>query len=552
MDDTSNKFIPEYRRTNFKNKGRFQSDELRRRRETHQVDLRKQKREEVLAKRRNYVDGASNANDSEDDDDTDDFAGSANREEQSFYGKLQLDMPRMLEMIHSPDFDNRLNATVKFRQVLSREHNPPIDLVIESGVIPTLVSFMEEGKPDMLQLEAAWALTNIASGLSSQTRVVVTSGAVPHFVQLLSSQSLEVKEQAIWALGNVAGDSTTYRDFVLASGAMEPVLALFNTTKISLIRTATWTLSNLCRGKNPQPDWEIVQQAIPVLAKLIYSVDSETLVDASWAVSYLSDGTTDAIQAVLDARIPHRLVELLSHDSTLVQTPALRAIGNIVTGNDLQTQVMINSGVLQHLGPLLVSSKETLRKEACWTISNITAGNSEQIQAVIDANLIPPIIRLLSQGDYKTKKEACWAISNASSGGLTNPDQIRYLVSQGCIKPLCDLLAIADSKIIEVTLDSLMNILKIGELDKEQRQLTINEYAAHIEEAGGMEKIFDCQSNSNESIYNKAYTIIEKYFSEDDDDVFNENGLQPEAYGDSFAFGVPTNGAQEGNQNFQF
>lgn len=546
MEDSTNKFIPEYRRTNFKNKGRFQSDELRRRRETHQVDLRKQKREEVLAKRRNYADGAT-VNDSEDDDDVDDFGLLAATDELLFYGKLAQDLPKMMEMIQLADFDNQLSATVKFRQVLSREHNPPIDLVIQSGVIPTLVEFMKDAHPDMLQLEAAWALTNIASGSSEQTRVVVESGAVPFFVQLLYSQSLEVKEQAIWALGNVAGDSTTYRDFVLQSGAMEPVLLLFNTTKMSLIRTATWTLSNLCRGKNPQPDWNVVQQAIPTLAKLIYSVDAETLVDASWAVSYLLDGPTEAIQAVIDARIPHRLVELLDHESTLVQTPALRAIGNIVTGNDVQTQVMINAGVLHHLAPLLNSPKETLRKEACWTISNITAGNSEQIQAVIDANLIPPIIRLLAQGDYKTKKEACWAISNASSGGLTNPDQIRYLVNQGCIKPLCDLLGVADSKIIEVTLDSLMNILKVGELDKDRRHAANNEYAIFIEEAGGMEKIFHCQTNSNENIYNKAYTIIEKYFGEEDEEGFNEDGLQPETYGDSFGFGV-----QGQQNNFQF
>lgn len=546
MEDTSNKFIPEYRRTNFKNKGRFQSDELRRRRETHQVDLRKQKREEVLAKRRNYVDNGLLANESEEEDDIDDFGLSASHEELLFYGKLQQDLPKMMEMIQLADFDNRLNATVKFRQVLSKEHNPPIDFVIELGVIPTLVEFMKDGQPDMLQLEAAWALTNIASGSLDQTQVVVQSGAVPHFVALLYSQSLEVKEQAIWALGNVAGDCTQYRDYVLESGAMEPVLSLFNTTKLSLIRTATWTLSNLCRGKNPQPDWNLVQQAIPTLAKLIYSVDAETLVDAAWAVSYLSDGPLEAIQAVIDARIPHRLVELLDHESTLVQTPTLRAIGNIVTGTDIQTQVMINAGVLLHLGPLLNSPKETLRKEACWTISNITAGNSEQIQAVIDANLIPPIIRLLAVGEYKTKKEACWAISNASSGGLANPNQIRYLVSQGCIKPLCDLLGVADLKIVEVTLDSLVNILKIGDLDKDQRQSATNEYAVFIEEAGGMEKIFNCQANSNENIYNKAYLIIEKYFGADEEDGFNEDGLQPEAYGDSYGFGVSN------NQNFQF
>lgn len=531
--DTTSKFIPEYRRTNFKNKGRFQSDELRRRRETHQVDLRKQKREEVLSKRRNFNSEAA-GNDSEDEDE---FNTNSNSDENQFYNKLQQELPKMMEMIQASDFDNQLAATVKFRQILSREHNPPINLVIRCGVIPTLVEFMRDNHPDMLQLEAAWALTNIASGNSDQTRVVVESGAVPLFVQLLYSQSLEVKEQAIWALGNVAGDLADYRDFVLACDAMAPVLSLFNSTKMSLIRTATWTLSNLCRGKNPQPDWSVVQQAIPTLAKLIYSVDTETLVDACWAVSYLSDGTTEAIQAVVDARIPHRLVELLGHESTLVQTPALRAIGNIVTGNDLQTQIVINAGVLPALAPLLNSPKETIRKEACWTISNITAGNTDQIQAVIDANLVPQIIRLLINGDYKTKKEACWAISNASSGGLTRPDQIRYLVSQGCIKPLCDLLAVADTKIIEVTLDSLENILKMGEMDKESRNASVNENALYIEEAGGMEKIFECQANENEKIYEKAYSIIEKYFSEEDDQIDDE-GVAPQAYGDAFGFEV--------------
>lgn len=548
--ESTNRFVPDYRRTNFKNKGRFQSDELRRRRENHQVDLRKQKREEVLSKRRNYN---NNANDSEDEDAAgidgdDDFnPNTISQDESQFYNKLQQDLPKMLEMIRQPDFDNQLGATVKFRQILSREHNPPIDLVIESGVIPTLVEFMKPAHPEMLQLEAAWALTNIASGNSNQTRVVVDADAVPLFVNLLYSQSLEVKEQAIWALGNVAGDSSEYRDYVLKCGAMEPVLSLFNSTKMSLIRTATWTLSNLCRGKNPQPDWNTVQLAIPTLAKLIYSIDPETLVDACWAVSYLSDGTPEAIQAVVDARIPHRLVELLGHESTLVQTPALRAIGNIVTGTDFQTQVVINAGVLPALAPLLNSAKETIRKETCWTISNITAGNTDQIQAVIDANLIPQIIKLLSAGDYKTRKEACWAISNASTGGLSRPDQIRYLVSQGCIKPLCDLLAIADARIIEVTLDSLENILKTGEIDKEATNASFNQNAMYIEEAGGMEKIFECQHNENEKIYQKAYNIIEKYFSEDDDQL-DEDSLAPQAYGDAYGFGVDPNQ----QQNFQF
>ena len=240
------------------------------------------------------------------------------------------------------------------------------------------------------------------------------------------------------------------------------------------------------------------------------------------------------------------------HNSTSVQTPALRSVGNIVTGDDVQTQIIINSGALPALLSLLGSSKDGIRKEACWTISNVTAGNSTQIQAVIDANIIPPLINLLSNGDFKTRKEACWAISNATSGGLQKPEQIRYLVSQGCIKPLCDLLACPDNKIIQVALDGLENILKVGDMDKEAsdkpNEQNVNKFAWFIEEAGGMEKIHESQNNVNEEIYMKAYNMIEKYFS-DEEEAGADIG-QP-AEGQGFGFNAAQQQPQQqGGFNF--
>jgi len=209
------------------------------------------------------------------------------------------------------------------------------------------------------------------------------------------------------------------------------------------------------------------------------------LADACWALSYLSDGPNEKIQAVIDAGVCRRLVELLMHSNQSVVSAALRAVGNIVTGDDMQTQVILNCNALPCLLHLLSYNKESIRKEACWTISNITAGNRQQIQAVINANIFPVLIEILSRAEFKTRKEAAWAITNATSGG--SPEQIQFLVEQGCIPPLCELLTVMDPKIIQVALNGLENILRLGEIKaKSPAGNGVNSYAVAIEECYGM------------------------------------------------------------------
>ena len=103
-------------------------------------------------------------------------------------------------------------------------------------------------------------------------------------------------------------------------------------------------------------------------------------------------------------------------------------------------------------------------------------------QAVIDANIFPVLIDILGKAEFKTRKEAAWAITNATSGGTA--EQIRYLVDQGCIPPLCDLLTLMDGKIVQVALNGLENILRLGDQDARAHK-GVNPYAVLIEECYG-------------------------------------------------------------------
>lgn len=103
---------------------------MRQRRHEVTVELRKSKKEDQLFKRRNIAE---------------DEHLTSPLQEKNLNGQSPrtLNIDEILEGMLSNDPRRQFHATLSTRKILSREKNPPIDLIIGHGIVPLCVKFLD-------------------------------------------------------------------------------------------------------------------------------------------------------------------------------------------------------------------------------------------------------------------------------------------------------------------------------------------------------------------------------------------------------------------------
>lgn len=130
-------------------------------------------------------------------------------------------MPRLAVCLQSKDPLTTHEGIIGIRKVLSNNDNPPIQAVIDANLVPRMIELVKQTQYTYLQMEATWALTNIASGTTMQCQSIVDKGGIPIFIKLLTSELEMTVEQAVWALGNIAGDTHFNRDTIIKLGGLK-------------------------------------------------------------------------------------------------------------------------------------------------------------------------------------------------------------------------------------------------------------------------------------------------------------------------------------------
>jgi hypothetical protein len=223
-------------------------------------------------------------------------------------------------------------STQCFVDLLSVDHDPPIQRVLECGVVNRFLEFLQrrDDNPD-LQCRAMRALTIVVvardDGSANRARAGRDEAAIVEFVRLLGSSHDPVKEQAAEGLAGVAGTSCELRDVVLRTRAVPALVAELgrqaSSSALGKIRSCTWALYALCRG-TPRPDFAQIRPALLTLARLVRSRDELVLVPACRALSCLTDGrhqVNHQVEAII-AEAPGvcaQFVTLLRHPNPGVQ-----------------------------------------------------------------------------------------------------------------------------------------------------------------------------------------------------------------------------------------
>ncbi|KAG9046216.1 Importin subunit alpha-4 [Tulasnella sp. UAMH 9824] len=365
----------------------------------------------------------------------------------SFITEDQKIIPAIVSDIRSDDRRTRLIATIKLRRLL--QCRPP-EVVVQP-----------------FRAEAAWIVSNIASGTSEQTATVVEAGAIPKLVAMFPTDVTGVQENALWALGNIGGDCEEFREMVVEVGGIQPPLDVLDapekyTEKVQ--NTASWVLTCYLTPRYAEFRLDVMSQMIPILAKFLRSAPENSNYETlGYAVKALDQicANDEAAELTITTGILPRLVEFCTKDDANLSSQAVGCVGRFTAGSEASTDAAIEAGLLEALKPCISHRQVAVRDNACWAASNVAAASLSQVHALLRAGLLPTFVTVVGNKEEvpKTRNEATWALAKLVNTALVHPELVDSLIEANCVEAFSNAMATHHFNTQRLAVESLQKLL---------------------------------------------------------------------------------------------
>ncbi|CAI7788752.1 unnamed protein product [Closterium sp. NIES-54] len=470
----------------------------------------------------------------------------------------------------------RVETLKALRQLLSANHNPPLGAAVRCGAVPLLAECLAFGAPEEQLLEAAWCVTNIASGEAEETRAVLPCAALL-IAHCTDSPSPAIAEQCVWAVGNIAAEADDLRAQLLDQGALPALTRLLlaaasgasggNTgarwltaqapsALASLAKTVAWALSSLIKGPSPRAAVDLVKSdgVDAAIVTLLSSGNAEAAVEAAWVAAYVTALSDASAERLVAAGLMEALVPLLSATTDVaLLTPVVRAIGNLTAGDSSRTTRLLTAGTpfqaqpipasappgavaaaavgpgLSGLAECLENKHHGLKKETAWAVSNMTAGDSWQKAAVIGGDtggmgeagkasrLYELLVHLLRTSPFDIKREVAFALANL----CVDPAEQEPMGERHVAVQQSRVAALVDAG----CLPPFLSLIRSADADAVRLGLQFTEVVLRVlpdkrgprlvEEADGIDAIEAAQFVGNEELHSMSSYLVDTYFGEE-------------------------------------
>ena len=136
-------------------------------------------------------------------------------------------LPTLLKLLNNFDRQMKTDACCAM-SYLTDGANERIQVVLNHNALPPLVKLLGSSKEISVLTPVLRSTGNIVTGTDAQTQVVIDSGALKCFKNLLAHEKTSIQKEAAWTLSNITAGTANQIQAFINEDLVEPLMNCLN------------------------------------------------------------------------------------------------------------------------------------------------------------------------------------------------------------------------------------------------------------------------------------------------------------------------------------